>query len=545
MKQLHSLPKLVTVLTLLLFVTTAIGQGNIIVGDLYNLANYGSSNGISAFSVGTTSCNLGDQPVPWVSSTNNHPTIALNMYRLENGQFEQVGMSWLKHGFLALSGSVCTPCQGPGGSQLDPGCSDPYSASLNGSQSNLGPRGEVNASNGYFPYPPANPSYATTIGRRIQVNNSDLTSSASTRYFVEGHYVSSYDSSVNNDEDNASYREVDVSGSGSNYSIAFSSGSSTERQNPAIQAWATIDPAVTISYVDIPGDGRFTVAYKVTPIGGGNYHWEFAVHNLNSHDSGRSFSVPLPAGAVVSNVGFHGIAHHSNDGEGGGVYSSANWTSSVNNSAVTWQTSTFAQDPLANALRWSTLYNFRFDCNMAPTGIVSATIGLFRSGGALNVPPVMDIGQANTPDAALRVSGAMSANNYPPADGYNGPFFVSLAAGQQLTMDFASNPNYVFFLLNGPLNRNNAVFPLFGSLDIGNGGATNNFGDLAVLLDGANGTSFLDTLARVGSSGYQSISVPIGVGLSAGLLGTFQCAMFDQTNTATLKFSAATEITIQ
>jgi hypothetical protein len=182
---------------------------------------------------------------------------------------------------------------------------------------------------------------------------------------------------------------------------------------------------------------------------------------------------------------------------------------------------------------------------MAPTGIVSATIGLYRSGGALNVPPVMDVGQPNTTDAALRIDGAMSANNYPPADGFNGPFFVSLAAGQNLTMNFVSNPNYVFFLINGPLNRNNAVFPLFGSLDIGNGGATNNFSDLNILLDGAGGTTFFDLLARVGASGNQMISVPIGVGMPAGVLGTFQCAMFDQTNTATLKFSAATQITIQ
>jgi hypothetical protein len=30
-----------------------------------------------------------------------------------------------------------------------------------------------------------------------------------------------------------------------------------------------------------------------------------------------------------------------------------------------------------------------------------------------------------------------------------------------------------------------------------------------------------------------------------GVLGTLQCAMFDENNTATLKFSAATQVTIQ
>ncbi len=382
----HSFPKYLLLCLVLVVAagSTSIAQGNIIVGDLYNLSSYGSSNGIAAFSVGTTSCNLGDQPVPWVSSTPDHPVIGLNMYRLKNGAMEQIGMSWLKHGFLALSGSVCTPCNGSGGSQLDPGCSDPYSASLNGSQSSLGPRGEVNASTGVFPYPPADPSYAPTIGRRIQVDNNDLDSNmnAGARYFVEGQYISAYDSSVNNDEDNASYREIDVSGSGNNYNISFSNGASTERQKAAIEAWADIDPGVDMTYVNVPNDGRFIVGYKVTPLSNGNYHWEFAVHNLNSHDSARSFTVPLPAGASVSNVDFHGVAHHSNDGENGSVYSNVNWTSSISSNSVNWQTSTFAQNPVANALRWGTLFNFRFDSNMEPAGVVNATIGLYRSGGS-------------------------------------------------------------------------------------------------------------------------------------------------------------------
>lgn len=547
MNPLPRLHQLLIVATLLLMAQMSAGQGNIIVGDLYNLSSYGSASGMSAFSVGTTSCNLGNQPVPWVSSTNDHPVIALNMYRLKDGSMEQIGMSWLKHGFLALSGSVCTPCNGPGGSQLSPGCSDPYSASLNGSQSNLGPRGEVNASTGYFPYPPASPAYPSTIGRRIQVDNADLSpaSNVNARYFVEGHYISAYDSSVNNDEDNASYREVSVSGSGSNYTISFVSGAGTERKKPAIQAWADIDPSVILSHIDLPGDGRFTVAYKITSIGGGNYRWQFSVHNLNSHDSARSLTIPVPAGASVSNVSFRGIAHHSNDGENGGTYSSANWTSSVSGSAVNWQTSTFAQDPLAHALRWSTTFSFGFDCDMAPTGIVSAAIGLYRSGGTVNVPPVMDIGQPNSPEASLRVDGAMSANNYPPSDGFNGPFFVSLAAGQDLTMNFGSNPNYVFFLLSGPLNRNNAVFPNIGSMDIGNLGSLNNYSDITILMDGANGTSFFDLLARVNGTGIQTISLPIPSQMPVGILGTFQCAMFNENNTSTLKFSAATEVSIQ
>ena len=179
------------------------------------------------------------------------------------------------------------------------------------------------------------------------------------------------------------------------------------------------------------------------------------------------------------------------------------------------------------------------------TGALDADYALVITGADPPAPPVMDIGQPNSPSASLRIDGALSMNNYPPADGFNGPFFVSLSSGQNLTMNFGSDPNYVFFLLSGPLNRNNAIFPSFGSMDIGNLGGSNNFSDISILLDGANGTSFLDMLARVGATGTQTISLPVTNQMPLGVLGTFQCAMFNENNTSTLKFSAATEVTIQ
>ena len=101
---------------------------------------------VFAFSVGTTSCNIGNQNLSWVGSTSAHPVIGQNLYRLKDGRLEQIGMSWLKHGFGALQGSLCMPCQGTGSwSALGVGCSDPYGSSLNGSQGPLGPRSEVNA----------------------------------------------------------------------------------------------------------------------------------------------------------------------------------------------------------------------------------------------------------------------------------------------------------------------------------------------------------------------------------------------------------------
>ena len=69
-----------------------------------------------------------------IAGTNDHPVIAQNLYRIMDGRIEQIGMSWLKHGFCALQQNACNTCTGNGnGSALGTGCSDPYGSSLNGS----------------------------------------------------------------------------------------------------------------------------------------------------------------------------------------------------------------------------------------------------------------------------------------------------------------------------------------------------------------------------------------------------------------------------
>ena len=56
---------------------------------------------------------------------------------------------------------------------------------------------------------------------------------------------------------------------------------------------------------------------------------------------------------------------------------------------------TFAQNQNANALRWGTLYNFRFDSNRAPQA-ANATISFFKTGGPITVAI-----QAPSPSATL------------------------------------------------------------------------------------------------------------------------------------------------
>ncbi|MCC7292190.1 MAG: hypothetical protein IT449_09045 [Phycisphaerales bacterium] len=363
---------------------------DVIVGDIQETAKWTQRNGITAFSLGTTSCNIGDQNLDWVEWTNQHPVIGQNLYRLKDGRFEQIGQSWLKHGFFALSQTLCfTDCQGTDGTSLGVHCSDPYSAGLNGNQFNLGPRSEVNASTGYFPYPYGDHNVESGLSFRLQVHNTDLNPelNSGAMYFAEGQYVHPDDASFENDDNNASYRRVNIAGVEPNYSLVFVTGHPTQREKAAILAWEDFDPAVKTDYLDVPDDGRFIIAYKASDNGDGTFHYEYAVQNLNSHRSARSFMIPLPQNVNITNVGYHDVDSHSGDGVDGGVYSNVDWAATVGEGFIMWEAETYNANHNANALRWGTLYNFRFDADLPP-GAAVATVGLFRPGS----PNSMNIG---------------------------------------------------------------------------------------------------------------------------------------------------------
>ena len=366
---------------------------DVIVGDITGPTNYNSTGGIEAFSIGTYSCNIGNVWLNWISSTNQHPVIGQNMYKAKqvNGayRFEQIGQSWLKHGFFALSDNLCcNNCSPTDGSHLGVHYADPYTSARNGSQGGLGPKWQVNAANGVFTYPPANPSWSGSVARRLQVAITDLEpSSASIRYFVEAMYVSPDESSANR-VNNASHRECQISGSGTAWNMALTS--TTQRAKPGIQAWQSVEPTLTIKEVDISGDGRVILGAKATDLGNGTWHYEYAIENLNSDRSIQAVSIPVPAGVQVTNIGFHDVAYHSGDGPGNVNYSGTDWAGTVGSGNISWSTETFAQNQSANAIRWGTLYNFRFDANTAPqNGAVTMTLfkpGTPTTATANNVP---------------------------------------------------------------------------------------------------------------------------------------------------------------
>ena len=355
---------------------------DVIVGDLPSTNSYGTSAGtdIYAYSIATTSCNIGDADLDWIANNNQHPVIAQDMFRLHDGRFSQIGSSWLKHGFCALQVSgLCVGCGGGGGclSFLTPGCADPYSASLNGSQSNLGPRSQVNAFTGFFPFPYSAPNCPPSEGnicRRLQVHVDDLTNNLfpGAQYFVSGQYVALDDSLAGNQANNASYRQVNVGQSG-NRSLTFAGD--TQMESPPIQAWQDFQPSVTLVDLQIPNEGLFIAGYDVIDNGNGTWNYEYAIYNMYSDRSANSFFVPVPAGATLTNIGFKDITWHSEE-----PFSGVDWTvNNQNGVGVTWSTDSFVTDPNANAIRWSMLFNFHFTCD-APPADNQLTMGLFKPG---------------------------------------------------------------------------------------------------------------------------------------------------------------------
>src|SRR5439155_20632477 len=78
-------------------------------------------------------------------------------------------------------------------------------------------------------------------------------------------------------------------------------------------------------------------------------------------------------------------------------YSSAPWTVELGDgSALTWSSETIDQNPNANAIRWGTMYNFRFDSSASPTSS-EATISFFKTGSPVTVDVVAPFMSDATP----------------------------------------------------------------------------------------------------------------------------------------------------
>ncbi len=394
------------------------------VSSLTDVGYFATVGSITGYAVGTVACNQGDVPVSWVAGTSAHPVVAQNMFRLMNGHFEQLGQSWLKHTFASTNSPGCGTCVQPpnGGAQLGVGCSDAYGSGLNGSQGSLGPRSQVNGTTGVFPYPFSAPAVTTAVDRLLQVPTTDVTpaNNPGALYFVDAHYVTADDASWNDGLNNCTYQQVTIPNATTSPSLT----GAVHARSPGIQAWKDQDPAVTIASADYTESnltGRFWVAGKATNNGNGTWHYEYAVYNLNANRAAGTFSIPVDPATVVSNLGFHAPQSHS-----GEPYSNTAWASAVSGGALTFSTTPYATNPNANAIRWGTMYNFRFDATASPsTGTL--TLGLFAPGSPTSLsiaglpvpsPCYANCDGSSTPPALNVLDFSCFLNRFAAADSY-------------------------------------------------------------------------------------------------------------------------------
>lgn len=340
-------------------------QGDMTFCELFDLRMEGREGSTVGASMATTSWNIGNGDLMWFGSPDNrHPFIVLNMYRLENDRFEQIGQSWIKHGFYALGNTQCggSCTWDPGhyvGDWLGQNCTDTY---YNSGQSGFGPRHEVNPWTGEWNYAG---SYfqrgiqpEDDVDRFIEIDDTDL-DRPNAEFFGEGYYVILDDVDVMN---NASWKSFNPTRSGNNWNFNMSNYWVSPNIGFAIDAWP--DARQTMVAQELPviefvsPDGRSIIAAKSWPLANGMWRYEYAILNIDMDRKVGGFHVPIPNGTVVTNMGMHAVPSRNE------TYSNDEWAMSVGSGSVSFTTPD-------NPIRWGNIYNFWFDANAAPDDVES------------------------------------------------------------------------------------------------------------------------------------------------------------------------------
>jgi hypothetical protein len=256
----------------------------------------------------------------------------------------------------------------------------------------------------------------------VEANDLNPAFNPGATYFAEAQYVTPHEYAwcqshpgECNMYNNASYRQFMVSGGPTNFT--FSPVDSTVRMQPAIMAWAGNGATVTQYQPDTGNDGIFFVGYKVVQTNFTTWHYEYAIYNENLDRAIQSFHVRGSSFASLFNIEFHAPPQEpgwANDGTFNNQgYSRTPWTVSRTGGDITWSCEIFAQNQNANAIRWGTLYNFRFDSNNLPvTG--NATISFFKTGSPISVPvTVPGLSGTPTPTATATATPTPTATSTP------------------------------------------------------------------------------------------------------------------------------------
>lgn len=342
--------------------------------------------------------NVGTADVPWYGkfhtapagtypqpyNRDQHPFLVWALYREQDGIFEQVAASGLKHAFFAQN----SQCGCAGGNILwsannaatGMGCTDLYSVSTNDDTTRLGIRQEVPALTGaweqcgsmFAPGATApGPCAATFTGgtvdefdRRLVVAESELGVSGAS-YWLDAWYLVRDDVNIFN-----SMARVTLSPVYNGISMwNFSPGVTVS--GPAIDAWVAPGTS-TSSSAHVRGDtgnGQYSLAVKVYELGNGNRRFVYALMNFDFDAGFDSLALPLPVGVSVSDFGFADAdTSAAND-----------WVAAVDAGQLVWTA------PSGAELDWGLLATFYFETDAEPQqGTVLLSAG--DSGDDIEVP---------------------------------------------------------------------------------------------------------------------------------------------------------------
>jgi hypothetical protein len=364
-------------------------------------------NGRAGLSMSTTSCNPGDVNVTWLAAMQeNHPGIAMQLYRAMGGRFEMVGTSWIKHGFFALSNSQCYPCQNPSpGNFLGVGCSDTYGTSNNGDRFWLGPRDEWDPHAGtwtcegsYFDGSPVdcqrdeNGAGNGSVNHRLEAFDYDLDNQGA-EYYYEAFYMVKDDQKIDN---NIGSRKCTMSWNGFswNFNTASSGSGNPLVQGPAIERWPDADMSTRADFG--ADDGTVIVAVNTTNLGGGFWRYEYSVFNWTVDRRFREFSVPN-RGAIIDPY------FHDTDDD-----PSNDWVVSNDGNNAKWVfPDVFVSGhKVGGPIELATIYNFGFTSKRAPA----------TRDAAMRVHDVGDGGDLIAVETLAPGDVALSASDLSPTD---------------------------------------------------------------------------------------------------------------------------------
>ena len=196
---------------------------------------------------------------------------------------------------------------------------------------------------------------------------------AGAQYFIDSWYIVRDDVNIYN---TMGYRQVTPT-----FGTVWTFPTATPLVPGAIvDAW--VNPAAPGPNADnkkiAHASGHVSIAVRATDMGGGQWRYNYAVMNHDFNRKLRSFAVPLPGGAVVSDTTFHDVDRDA----------STDWVASASGGFMRWEIPTNTPARLqVFAQKWGTTYSFSFRTNVAPSaaGAMTARLGILDGGGELTV----------------------------------------------------------------------------------------------------------------------------------------------------------------